>query len=376
MSHTARCLLIFGFLAAAPVFAEQTEWTGVERVVAVGDVHGDFNGFVEVLRSAGIIDGQNHWTGGKTHLVQTGDVPDRGPDTRKAMDLLMDLEKESVQAGGHVHALIGNHEAMMVMGDLRYVTPPEFAAFSDARSQSLREMYWKKEPGSRNASEQTRKKWEDEHPLGWFEQRAAYSAEGKYGKWIRSHNAIVKINDTIFLHGGISPRFATVPLKKINEMIASDLDDYTHIKEDQSPLTADDGPLWYRGMAQEWYKGEGLDDSPDIDKLVDKVLAFNHARRIVIGHTNTGGAIIPRFGGKVIMIDVGLTAIIAAGRAALLLEGDNAFAIHRGQKVALPSDTDGPAFLAYLHALMALEPPKSKLSQFIDVAEQAMAKSQ
>ena len=68
------------------------------------------------------------WSGGATHLVQLGDVPDRAPDTRKILDLLMRLEPQARRAGGYVHALIGNHEAMNVYGDLRYVSEGEIAA--------------------------------------------------------------------------------------------------------------------------------------------------------------------------------------------------------------------------------------------------------
>src|SRR5579864_4282595 len=106
-------------------------WSGVERIVAVGDVHGDYDQLEAVLKTAGLIDAQGNWAGGKTHLVQTGDILDRGPDSRKCMDLLMRLEKQAEEAGGYVHALIGNHEAMNVYGDLRYTSPGEFAAFRD-----------------------------------------------------------------------------------------------------------------------------------------------------------------------------------------------------------------------------------------------------
>ena len=41
---------------------------------------------------------------------------DRGPDSRKVMDLLMRLEGEASKTGGRVHVLIGNHEAMNVYG--------------------------------------------------------------------------------------------------------------------------------------------------------------------------------------------------------------------------------------------------------------------
>jgi len=239
-------LLFLLVLAAAPPLAAQAEWTGVERVVAVGDVHGDYDGFVEILRSAGVIDEKDRWIGGKTHLVQAGDVPDRGPATRKVMDLLMALEKQAAKAGGHVHALIGNHEAMNMYGDLRYTTPGEFAAFRTGESEQLRANLWEQE--SRGLASADRKKWEAEHPLGWVEQRTEFGPKGTYGKWIRSHNAVVKINDAIYLHGGISPKYVTKSLNQINEAVAAELSDVTKIK-DGSPLTAADGPLWYRGLA-------------------------------------------------------------------------------------------------------------------------------
>src|SRR5262245_1211749 len=85
--------------AAAPAFAQQDAFDGVKRVVAVGDVHGGFDQFVKILRDAGVIDQKNQWVGGATHLVQTGDVLDRGPDSRKVLDLLMDLEKDAPKKG-------------------------------------------------------------------------------------------------------------------------------------------------------------------------------------------------------------------------------------------------------------------------------------
>ena len=365
MPHTAYSFIVLWFVAALRMFAGQAEWTGVERVVAVGDVHGDYAGFVEVLRSAGVIDQKLRWTGGKTHLVQTGDVPDRGADSRKVMDLLMNLEKQAAKAGGQVHALIGNHEAMNLYGDLRYTTPGEFAAFRTGDSEAVRAAFWEQESKglTSDAADAARPKWEAEHPLGWFEHRFGFGPKGTYGKWIRSHLAIVKINDTIYLHGGISQRFASLPASGINETIAAELNDLTQIKEG-SPVTAEDGPLWYRGMA--------LDQGAAIAALVDQVLATHGVKRIVIGHTPTAGAIVPRFGGKVIVIDVGLTAVYGGHRAVLLQEGDNAYAIHRGQKIALPTDT-GAGLLAYLKKALSLEPPGSTLAKYVAEVEAALA---
>src|SRR5882724_3020853 len=109
----------------------QTSWDHVARVVVFGDLHGQYDKFHDMLKQAGLIDGRDAWSGGATHFVQIGDVPDRAPDTRKILDLLIKLEPQARRAGGYVHALIGNHEAMNMEGDLRYTTPGEFAAFAD-----------------------------------------------------------------------------------------------------------------------------------------------------------------------------------------------------------------------------------------------------
>jgi hypothetical protein len=121
--------LALAFAAVPGSLQAKDEWDGVERIVAIGDLHGDYDQFVRLLRSAQLINAKDRWTGGKTHLVQTGDVPDRGPGTRRILDLLMRLEREPRKAGGYVHPLIGNHEAMNLYGDLRYVVAGEYEAF-------------------------------------------------------------------------------------------------------------------------------------------------------------------------------------------------------------------------------------------------------
>src|SRR4051812_13145349 len=89
--------------------------TGIERIVAIADVHGGFAQFVTILKAADLIDDGQHWKGGRTYFVQTGDLLDRGDDSRKALDLVKRLEDEASRAGGRVVALLGNHEAMRML---------------------------------------------------------------------------------------------------------------------------------------------------------------------------------------------------------------------------------------------------------------------
>jgi hypothetical protein len=359
MSHTAVYVLIV-HLAAGAAYAAQSEWTGVERVVAVGDIHGDYAGFVSVLRAARLIDEKGKWIGGKAHLVQTGDVLDRGGESRKAMDLLMSLEKEAAKAGGRVHALIGNHEAMNLYGDLRYVTAGEFAAFRSGQSEEVRAAFWERE--SKTVGEAARSKWEAEHPLGWLEHRVEFGPKGKYGKWIRSHRTVVKINGSIYMHGGISPRFAGFTLDRINDMIAAELNDFSKIN-DKSAVTAEDGPLWYRGLSR--------DEGAAPPEHVDRLLAAYGVSHVVVAHTPTAGAVMPRYGGKVLVIDVGLSAYYGSHPVCLVQEGKTAYAVHRGKSIPLP--LDAAADLArYLKETVALEPPGSTLAKHLAEVEAAL----
>jgi hypothetical protein len=344
-------------LLTAGLAGAQSAFSGVDRIVAIGDVHGDYNAFLTVLRDAGIIDSKDRWSGGKTHLVQTGDILDRGPDSRRVMELLQSLEKQAVKAGGRVHSLLGNHEVMNMMGDLRYVVPGEFAAFRTADSERLRDSYWDRQTRHRTPKPgpEERQKWDAEHPLGWVEHRTQFGSDGDYGQWMRAKNAVVKVNDTLFLHGGLSAKFAAVSLDDLNRTIRKELSAIPRIKTDSAIITDNNGPLWYRGLA--------LEDGPETARLVDSLLQFHGVKRIVIGHTTTPGAILQRFDGRVVTIDVGLSAYYGDNRACLLMEGQKLFAIHRGQKIELPGP--GPeAFQTYLKQIAALEPANSNLAKF------------
>ena len=349
-------LLLLGL--SGPALA-QDSFKGVQRIVAVGDVHGDYDEFVTVLRAAAVIDGNNNWAGGKTHLVQTGDVLDRGPDSRKAMDLLMELEKQAKKAGGAVHALLGNHEAMNIYGDLRYVSPEEFATYRTPKSEELRDKLFGltvedlKNKGAPAPDDAFRKKFDDEHPLGWVEHRLAFAAKGTYGKWLLQHKVVVKINDVLFLHGGISPKYAGTAMKELNKKTKEELEDFN--KLENGVAMDQDGPLWFRGLAQS--------DEAGLTALVDQILKTNEASRIVIGHTPRP-AVLSRFGGKVITIDVGLSKVFGGPPAFLLIEGPKYYAVHRGHPLELPSAGGDP--LPYLKAAAALDPQPSPIQALID----------
>ena len=324
-------LFVAAFVALTPhplPAAAVCEWNGIERIVAIGDVHGAYDRFVEILKVTGIIDNELRWAGGRTHVVQTGDILDRGDDSRKAMDLLRRLERPAESAGGALHALLGNHEVARMLGDLRYVAPGEYAAFATSNSESTRDAYLKTLPGGRDELIK-------QMPLGFVEMRQAFGRDGDYGRWLRQLPVAAKINGFMFLHGGISPAVAPLGCAEINDQVRRELTNDLE-KTRANPLVSlaarADGPLWYRGLAQE----------PDtFAPQVTEILAKAHARAIVVGHTVTPTSrITTRFDGRVIEIDTGMQpAYIPNGRAsALEIRGGEATAIYvdRRDPVELP----------------------------------------
>ena len=332
MSAAAASLAALVLASPHPRAASPCEWNGIERVVAVGDVHGAYERYVEILRTAGIVDAGGRWSGGRTHFVQLGDVVDRGDDSRKVLDLLRRIERDAQAAGGYAHLLLGNHEAARMLGDLRLTTNGEYAAFADADSMAAREKYLQ---AMTMPSGHSRDELIGKTPLGLVEMRQAFGRDGEYGRWLRQLPVVIKIDGIVFVHGGISPAVAPLGCATINEQVRRELTadlDKTRANPLASLVARADGPLWYRGLAQE---------SREFAPQLSEVLAKIGGRAIVIAHTVAeSGRIQTRFDGRVIQIDTGMQAAYVAGGRASALEirdGDaQAIYIDRRDPVTLP----------------------------------------
>jgi len=334
-------LLASGLANAKAKKIDDYHWTNVERVVAIGDLHGDYGRYIEVMKSAGLIDKAGKWSGGKTHLVQTGDITDRGADSRKIIDHLVKLSKQAKRKGGYVHLLIGNHETMNVVGDLRYVDPGEFKAFATKNSARLQNLQWERQLEWMSANtpdfaeldlEAYRQEWEKQVPLGWVEHRQAWSLNGEYGKWVENNQVAIQVNDTIFLHGGISEKYCKFSLQSLTEQVIAGMkiNDPTIVTAMNDPL----GPVWYRGLAEE-------DEANEIySQTLDNILARYGAKRIVIGHTPTGGIVWPRFDQRVVANDTGIATHYGSHKGILELTPEGATAIYGDQRISLPTGND------------------------------------
>ncbi len=210
--------------AAAATEASPVTWSGIERVVAFADVHGAHAELTALLQSVGVVDAELRWTGGKTHLVSLGDLLDRGADSRRVMDLLMRLQREAEAAGGRVHVVLGNHEAMNVLGDLRYVAADEFAPYAadedpDERSRQ-RDAFLSRQSGTTVAD------FERLFPPGFFAHRRLLGPQGPYGQWLLGLPAVVRINDTVYMHGGPSTLLQGRGIETLNRDYAAAVNEY------------------------------------------------------------------------------------------------------------------------------------------------------
>ena len=223
--------------------AASTAGASSGRVVAVGDIHGAYEGLVEILREADLIDESERWIGGDATLVQTGDLVDRGAEIRQVMDLLMSLQQQAPEHGGKVIVLMGNHESMALIGDVQDASAEILASFASADAEKLRREGWKtfvkwmnqmaRSRGGANLdfNEEKKAQWMQEHPPGYFEYMQAMGPEGEYGKWIMQMPVVTKIGDTIFMHAGISPQYIEMSLDEINEFHWRELGTYVENRE-------------------------------------------------------------------------------------------------------------------------------------------------
>ncbi|MEM7218172.1 MAG: metallophosphoesterase [Pseudomonadota bacterium] len=294
----------------APAVAEST-------IIAIGDVHGAFAEFEALLRGIGLIDAEHRWRGGDTKLVSLGDLLDRGPDSRRVMDLLRDLQAQAPAAGGQVHVLLGNHEAMNLIGDLRDVSAAEFAAYAND------------EPTTAASAPPV------DRPVGYAEHRRAFAPGGDYGAWLLGLPAVLQIGDTLFMHGGLTPATAALGVAGINARVTADLRaaiaaGHTTTADTRAayPLLGGGGPLWYRGLTSCHPLIEG--------DRIDAVLKALNARRMVVGHTPTPSrAIEARHDGRVIAIDTGMLRAFYRGQPrALRIEGERLAALDENGKVS------------------------------------------
>lgn len=261
----------------------QDEIDGVSRWMAISDIHGEYEPLIEILINAGVIDRALHWNWGEGHLVINGDVTDRGAGVTECLWLIYQLEHEAKAAGGGVHYVLGNHELMVIKGDLRYV----HQRYLDGIARRNRTPY-------------------DD----------LFGPDMELGRWMRSRQTLLRINQTLFVHGGVSPTIVQggYDIAKLNNLVRRGLgysSPRAYFSDTTKLLFGGLGPLWYRGYMMEM---EGRYPQTTIEQI-DSQLAFYNVGNIVVGHSQVD-SIATFHDGRVIAIDVRVDKL--GGQQALL----------------------------------------------------------
>lgn len=294
------------------------------HIVAVGDLHGDLPNARKVLKFSGVVDDEWNWSGNVDVFVQTGDIIDRGDDTIALFFWMDRLRNQAIAAGATMMSNLGNHEWMNMIGDWRYVYPTEIKTFGSVEARQ--KMLSTGRIGRSWAANYTTASRLPLHPaLGapntpyppkeykHLEDDEHLSLFNDHGSDPLSHAAIS------FVHGGLSPTYpelAPYPTR-INAISTSLMRKLQRRKQpppspphpypglpsgttrEEHRLYDSNGPLWYRGWAQ--------DDDTVVCAQVDYVLAKTGTRRMVMGHTPDFHNIVSRCDGKIIIIDTGIS---------------------------------------------------------------------
>lgn len=271
-------------------------FTSNGRVVAIGDIHGDFAQMQAAMRLGGIIDDDGNWSGADVTFVQTGDLLDRGDDEQQIVDFLETLAEQAAAAGGRVVSLNGNHEVMNVAGDLRYVTPGGLRDFEDVPGLDLTMPVLERLPPPARA------------------RAAAFLPGGPYAKLLAKKQIIAIVDDTVFVHGGVLEHHAKYGIDAINNHSAEWM---LGKRDPPAILQGDDSPIWTRVYSH------GTADCAALQRALDAT----NTKRMVVGHTVQPNGITSACDEKVWRIDVGLAAHYGGAPAALEIRGDTVTAL-------------------------------------------------
>lgn len=240
-------------------------FSGIDRFVAVSDIHGNFPNYRHFLQAHGVIDDQDQWIYGDGHLIVLGDIMDRGAGVTEALWLTFKLEEQALRAGGRVHFIAGNHESMILYADLRYVHH-KYERAADVMQVPF---------------------------AAWFGHHSLL------GQWLRKRPVMITINNMLFVHAGISSVFLQqdYTIDEVNRSFRENLftlDSLVSVPDQRLDLLRfSDGPLWHRGFFK---------DTPDPVPTIDSALHAYGVDRIIIGHT-PGDSVRTLHGNRVIAID-------------------------------------------------------------------------
>ena len=302
------------------------------RLVAIGDVHGAFEILFEILRGLQLVDRRQKWIGKSTHLIQLGDLFNRGGGARDAIGLLQDLQRQAPACQGRVTVLLRNHEVMTSLRNEAYCTVEEYLAFATQKEQrawpqrvkrAAQDILRGHPPGGPILPLHPRlANWMVENVPGKSNLRRTLRPRGQIGRAIRQFPIAVVDHNCVFVHAPITPRCARLGVDGLNGAARKAWKEAPEFYRDlpQKGIFNDkNGPLWNRALIER--------DTAKTRRQLERALFHLGARRMIVGHHFTGripggtmGRIASRHQGRLVCIDVGLGRIAPSPRTALVIE--------------------------------------------------------
>lgn len=269
-----------------------------DKFLLISDIHGQYDLFRQILIENKIINENNDWIWNDGDLIVVGDLFDRGPKVTEIFWLLYSLEQQAEKLGGKVICLLGNHELMIFENDLRYI----------------------------------HSKYQKTAQLAGIGYNQLYENNSLLGRWLRSFPVIIKINNTLIVHAGISPELQIEYSSW--EPVNSDFLDLLN-NDWQGPnsklLLHSFGPFWYRGYFQPVKEKEQL-----VQQEIDMILSNWNIDRIIVGHTSFD-QILSLYNDKIFVIDTSIKRGIK-GEALLFDSGDYYRINNIGEKIILTGE--------------------------------------
>eukprot|EP00548_Thalassiothrix_antarctica_P000968 CAMPEP_0194130094 /NCGR_PEP_ID=MMETSP0152-20130528/1235_1 /TAXON_ID=1049557 /ORGANISM="Thalassiothrix antarctica, Strain L6-D1" /LENGTH=413 /DNA_ID=CAMNT_0038824515 /DNA_START=197 /DNA_END=1441 /DNA_ORIENTATION=+ len=303
-----------------------------QRLVCIGDVHGDIHAFKKFLHIAGVFDG-TRWIGGNTILVQCGDVLDRGTEELECFSLISNLSQQASAQGGSLICLWGNHEALNAAGLFHYASGDEEYEENVGKSLDLSSL----------DTNRWRIQFGGNHPERW----ASYEPGGILALPLLMHLKVaVKVGNTVCVHAGLTQKHlndygglegmnikARNWIEEAHHHQNNNLGDYETVEqvlkeaENRAKLASSampeclgggnsaSSPVWMRNYSYPPNVVPKQLDNTQI--LLDEVLQTLGADRMVVGHT-VQSQINAVLEGKAWRIDVGASRGVSSGRPEVL----------------------------------------------------------
>ena len=264
-----------------------------ERIVAIGDLHGDLEAARAALSLGGAIDAEDNWIGGDLVVVQIGDILDRGDQERAIIELFRRLGEEADGTGGAVHLLNGNHELMHAYHDFRYVTEGGWADYQDVPVPAVLDSFL------------------DSLEVHQRPRATAFRPGGPSARILAEQKTALIIGSSLFTHGAILPFHVDLGIDEMNSTVRAWL-----LDEVPQPewIRGDHSPVWGRLYSNE----PNIAACDTLSMVLDRL----GVERIVVGHTVQRTGITAYCGGRVWCIDVGLAAHYGGRPEVLEIRGD------------------------------------------------------